>query len=178
MYIFFQNNQYLGSYYLTGSDDDPVYTFSKLQSTRFRVLSCFSLRDGRYQTRNTWAATVSSIAVSRNSEDYDPTHEAKYFRSNLCTASILMNSTERNQAGELRHKWEDDPRGPCKRDWGTSLMVKENGRWVNKCFNQHKWKGFKYKQNMFFVDLWQQQFSVDAFFTQESHTRKLNEIQK
>ena len=26
MYIFFQNNQYLGSYYLTGSDDDPVYT--------------------------------------------------------------------------------------------------------------------------------------------------------
>ena len=26
MYIFFQNNQYLGSYYLTGSDDDPVHT--------------------------------------------------------------------------------------------------------------------------------------------------------
>ena len=24
MYIFFQNNQYLSSYYLTGSDDDPV----------------------------------------------------------------------------------------------------------------------------------------------------------
>ena len=39
-----------------------------------------------------------------------------------------MNSTESNQAGELRHEFEDDPRGPCKKDWGTSLMVKENGR--------------------------------------------------
>ena len=46
-----------------------LYTFSKLQSTRFRVISCFSLRDGRYQTRNTWAATVRAIAVSRSSED-------------------------------------------------------------------------------------------------------------
>ena len=25
MYIFFQNNQYLGSYYFTGSENDPVH---------------------------------------------------------------------------------------------------------------------------------------------------------
>ena len=91
-----------------------------------------------------------------------------------------MNSTESNQAGELRHEFEDDPRGPCKKDWGTSLMVKENGRWVNQqVFQSTYMRRFKVQQNMFFVDLWQQQFSVDAFFTQESHTSNfLDEIQK
>ena len=32
MYIFFQNNQYLGSYYLTRSADDPVFSCSPQSS--------------------------------------------------------------------------------------------------------------------------------------------------
>ena len=35
MYIFFQNNQYLGSYYLTGSDDDPVLGKREARYTAF-----------------------------------------------------------------------------------------------------------------------------------------------
>ena len=52
-----------------------------------------------------------------------------HFRSNLCTGSILSNATIQ---GRDTLAYEEDPRGPCKNDWGTSLMVRENGRWVNK----------------------------------------------
>ena len=54
------------------------------------------------------------------------------FRSNLCTGSILTNATLQKGEDFARHTWEADPRGPCKNDWGTSLMVRENWRWVNK----------------------------------------------
>ena len=39
------------------------------QQIKSNHVTCFSVRDGRYQTRNTSAATVRAIAVSRNLED-------------------------------------------------------------------------------------------------------------
>ena len=51
-----------------------------------------------------------------------------YLRSNLCTASILRNMTWYNTENNPHHSWEEEPKGPCYFDWGTSLMVKENAR--------------------------------------------------
>ena len=44
MYIFFQNNQYLGSYYLTGSDDDPVTKLQTNCQLTFALIETLQLR--------------------------------------------------------------------------------------------------------------------------------------
>ena len=59
-------------------------------------------------------------------------------RSHLCTGSILKPSkawlqlTRRNRHVEdmALVDYSPEPRGPCASDFGSTLMFKENGRWV------------------------------------------------
>ena len=49
-------------------------------------------------------------------------------RSKLCTGSFL----ESSQDSSTGISFSETSRGPCKSDWGSTLMVKENGRLVIK----------------------------------------------
>ena len=61
-------------------------------------------------------------------------------RSHLCTGSILKPSEiwlPNSQTQTNRHvvkcalvEYLPEPRGPCASDFGSTLMFKENGRWV------------------------------------------------
>ena len=49
-------------------------------------------------------------------------------RSKLCTGSFLESSQDLSTG----ISFSETSRGPCKSDWGSTLMVKENGRLVIK----------------------------------------------